>query len=490
MSTPLTGFGPTGSSTGSIFAAQTVNSVLRVVYAAVLARALGPELFGLMNYGLGWYAAFLAVANLQLESYMSREVAIHPEQASRILSRAVTLRVTSTSLVLVAALVSAATAGHDSLLTRLLLIYAVAMAARSAAMWCTSAFISHESARQVFKIEVSFRIVEVLVGLLALLLGGGVITIALIHTLSWVGQATYGFWLVRRHLPAVHLLGRLRDQAALFRVVLPMAIASIGATWLMQGPFLLFKNEAATPGDVGVVALVLQIFVLVTGLPIALGRAALPALSRTVARSDLKEALFLGLVLRAAIPGTTVLVLVSATFGSEVMPLIFGTAYRSAGVHLAGGAMLVLPFGVATIANQILIAHGKAWQAAASAALGAVSMTGFVLFLMPSGGRITDYLLSLMGGMSVWAALSLTWLSRQVPVKWGRYVVWPMVVSAVCLGLYDGLADVTSAGAALAAALLVLVAGLRVFNIVDRQERATLSRAVRAGLQRARRFNS
>jgi hypothetical protein len=93
-----------------------------------------------------------------------------------------------------------------------------------------------------------------------------------------------------------------REQVALFRAVLPVAFASMGATWLMQGPFVLFKDKAAVASDLGAVALVLQVFILLTGLPVALGRAVLPALSRTVARTDNKESVLLSLVLRTSIP--------------------------------------------------------------------------------------------------------------------------------------------------------------------------------------------
>jgi O-antigen/teichoic acid export membrane protein len=476
MSAPLNGFRPIGSNTGLIFASQVVSSVLRAIYAVVLARQLGPELFGLMNYGLGWYAAFLAVANLQLESYMSRQVALSPAHASEILSKAMTLRIFSTTLVFAIAVAAAITADEDSLLTTLLLICAVAMVGRSAAMWCNSAFISRESAGHVFRIEVIFRIVEVLVGISALLLGFGLIEIALIHALSWWGQSIYGFWLVRSHVSVVHFRARLGEQVALFRMVLPVAVASIGATWLMQGPFVLFKDKASVASDLGVVALVLQIFVLVTGVPVALGRAALPALSRTVVRADNKDALFLGLVLRAAIPGTAALIIGAATVGAWIVPLIFGEAYRSAGLYLLYGMMLVLPFGVASLANQILIAHDRTWPAMVSAVLGAVAMSVFVLIFMPAGGDVADYFLCIFAGMLVWSIAAVALLSRWVAVKWWQWLVRPALASGLSIGLYYILVGAIGAWGSFAVAMLVLFAGLWVFNIVDQQERATLSR--------------
>jgi O-antigen/teichoic acid export membrane protein len=476
MSTPLTGLRAIGSNTGFIIAYQTIGSIIRALYAVLLARKLGPELFGLMNYGLGWYAAFLAVANLQLEYYMGRQIALAPATVSDVLSKTMTLRIFSTSLVFVVAAGSAITSGEDNLLTTVLLIYAVAMAGRSAAMWCTSAFISRETARHAFRIEMVFRVAEVLVGISALLMGFGLIMIALIHALSWWGQASYGYVLVRNHLSVVKFRPRLSEQITLFRNVLPVAIASIAASWLMQGPFVLFKDKTLVASDLGVVALVLQIFVLVSGVPLALSRAALPALSRTVARSDDKDALFLGLVLRAAFPGSAALIIGAAAAGAWVVPLIFGDAYHSAGLHLVYGMMLVLPFGVGTIANQILIAHDRTWQAMSSAVIGAAAMTVLLLFFMPVGGTIAGYFLYIFVCMSAWLIFALALLRRRVAVNWIRCLVKPMLASGLSIGLYYLLVGAIGSWGSLVVAMSVLLIGQWAFDIIDSKERATWSR--------------
>jgi O-antigen/teichoic acid export membrane protein len=484
MNSRLTGSRPIGSNTGLIFGAQALGSILRVIYAAVLARKLGPELFGQMNYGLGWYAAFLAVANLQLESYMSRQIALSPAGAPEVLSKAMTLRIFSTTIVFAIAVATAMFSAEDGVLATVLMIYAFAMFGRSAAMWCNSAFISRENPQHVLKVEVAFRVLEVLVGIFALSLGAGLIGIALIHALSWWGQSVYSFWLVRTHLPAVRFRPHLREQIALFHAVLPIALASIGATWLMQGPFVLFKDKAGVASDLGVVALVLQMFVLLTGVPVALGRAALPALSRTVARTDKKDAQFLGLVLRTAISGTAALIIAAAATGAWVVPLVLGDAYRSAGLHLAYGMILVLPFGVATIANQILIAHDRTWEAMASAVIGAAAMTVLVQRFMPVGGTVANYFLCVFGGMLVWSTVGLALLSRWVAVNWSQCLVKPALASGLSVGLYYALVGAIGAWNSLVTALLVLIVAQRLFNIVDRQERAALSQYVLARVRR------
>jgi O-antigen/teichoic acid export membrane protein len=475
------GHGPIGFNTSFIFASQAAGSLLRAVYAAVLARKLGPEYFGLMNYGLGWYATFLAVANLQLESYMSRQIALHPTDTLEVLSRTMTLRTVSTSLAFLLAAVAAVAAGDSGLLTGVLLIYAVAMAGRSAAMWCSSAFVSRENARHALGIEVSFRAAEVVIGISALLLGFGLIAVALIHALSWWAQAAYGLLLVRTHLADVRLRFRASRLPGLLRTVLPVAIASIASAWLMQGPFVLFKDKAAVAGDLGQVALVLQIFVLATGIPVALGRAALPALSRTVARTDNKDALFLSLFLRIAIFGTTLLALVAAAAGPRLIPLIFGQAFHSAGAHLVFGIMLVLPFGIGSIATQILVAHDKPWHAMAAATAGAAAMTAAVMLFMPVGGSFTGYFLCILAGMVIWSLSALILLSRWVDVQWLRLVAKPALVSGLSLAAYGMLAGTVGTASGLALAIATLMAGQWIFHILSEPERGFLLQILRSG---------
>ena len=43
----------------AILSARVFNRILKAAYIVVLARYLGPELYGLFTYGQAWYLAFL-----------------------------------------------------------------------------------------------------------------------------------------------------------------------------------------------------------------------------------------------------------------------------------------------------------------------------------------------------------------------------------------------------------------------------------------------
>lgn len=465
-----------GSNASLIFAAQLVTSVLRAAYAAIVARKLGPELFGLLNYGLGWYAALLAIANLQLESYMSRQLAAAPAQGSAILSRALTLRTFSTLAVFAIALYLAGTSREAQPLPVLLLVFSLAMAGRSAAMWSNSAFIAIEKARPMFALEVGARVVEVVAGSVALFLGAGLVGIAVVHALSWILQAVAALVIARSRLPALRFQPNLGEQASLLKAVAPVAGASIAATWLMQGPFVMFRGHAAHPADLGIVALVLQVFVLMAGVPAALGRAALPALSRSVARTDSKDAVFLELALRAGIAATVALAMLASTLGTWAIPWILGEAYRPAGSLVYLGVLLALPFGIGTLTGQIQLAHDRAREAMICAALGALAMTVVVLGLRNVLSGAESYLLLLLSGSVVWSALGLAVTSRRVRIHWGRSLARPALLAGVVFGLYRLLAGPLTSAGALAFGLALLVAGQFLLGVVTPDEAQLLRR--------------
>lgn len=446
-----------GRNAGLLFASQTSASVARAVYAVVVARLLGPELYGLFAYGLAWYGAFLAIANLYLEAHMSRQVALSPSSAKEVLSQTLVLRSLSVSSALVLALVTAFFEDENSKLFWCLIVFSLAMAGRSTAMWCTSAFVASEKAGHAFNNEIAFRLLEVIVGVVALLAGCGVFTLSVIHALSWWGQAAFGFILVRRHLVDVRLRSNVREQVDLFKLVLPAAVASIGAAWLMQGPFVMFRHLVGSGEQLGQVALVLQVFVLISGIPVALGRAALPVLTRTVDRRDKKDAVFLGFAMRAALLGTASIVLVALAFGEWFMPAVFGDRYERSGIYVAYAAWLVLPFGIGTTVNQVLLAHDRRREAMFASVAGAIAMTLAVFVLSRLETGVPGYFAGLFGGMATWAALALWWISGDVELDWGRCLCRPVLAIVASTLFYFLVRDVLSSAFSLAAAAALLV---------------------------------
>lgn len=422
---------------------NSLGAVLRAVYALVIARFLGPELYGLYNYGMGWYLAFIPLANLSMESVMARRIGVSPDSVRSVLAQTILLRSSSVIVATLACLLIGWLVEDDSGVLLLLIVFSFAVIGRSLATWVASVFVAIEKVRRNFILESSMRMLEICVGIGLILAGYGILALAVMHVASWWIQAMLGMLMVRWSVGRLSFQGSLKAAGGLLIEVLPIAVSYMGIFWLLQGPIILFRLVGNSSSDLGQVALVLQIFFITGTLPISLGRAALPLLSRSVSRKDTKDALFLSLSLRASLFGGTIIGLVSMALGDALVPLVFGDQYEVAGSLLGVAIWLVIPFSMGWIVYQLLIAHRKKAALLFSSLLGALAMTGTIVFLVEVGDTV-GFLTAVGFGMSVWSILALVFLSEQVEVDWWLAVGAPVLSVIPALGGYWVMTNVTA----------------------------------------------
>ena len=85
---------------------RAVRLGLNLVIGIWIARFLGPQLFGSLNFALAFVALFSAVTSLGLESIVIREVLAHPDDSSEILGTTLLLRLGGGLLGIAASLVT------------------------------------------------------------------------------------------------------------------------------------------------------------------------------------------------------------------------------------------------------------------------------------------------------------------------------------------------------------------------------------------------
>ena len=57
-----------------LLGSHTLTVLLRVVYVILLARFLGPDAYGTLNYGMSWYLSLIALTYLGLDVVLAREI--------------------------------------------------------------------------------------------------------------------------------------------------------------------------------------------------------------------------------------------------------------------------------------------------------------------------------------------------------------------------------------------------------------------------------
>lgn len=456
-------------------------ALLRGLYAVVIARSLGPDLYGVFAYGLSWYAVFLPFANLSLEQVMARSIGQEPQRKNAILAETFTLRglaiLVATTLCLY--LGSQLAEGKGGLIIAIL---AMALSGRSLATWVNSAFVALEQARWAFWLETIARVVEITTGIFLLLLGYSVVELAVVHVLSWWGQAAAGLVLLRSKGYRFELLVRWRRAMGVLWAVLPIAMTSAAINWVLQGPVVIFKGIGNTDHYLGQLALIMQAFFLLISIPASVGRAAMPMLSRSAIQTDQQDRLYLEVSLRAIILAGGLIALFMMAFGKEIVALVFGDEYLVAGESLWVAMWLILPFSAAWNANQLLIAHNQRGDALLSAILGAVIMTLLLILLVPQGALFW-FFVAVGVGMGVWAGLANRALSKAVGPSWWLAVGAPILAVVWALTVYLLVDPVVSGGLALATAGLALLVGVVVLRAYSNDEKELILNRINKGFR-------
>ena len=362
--------------------ARFITSLSRAFYAVILSYFLGAELYGLFNYGLSWYVLFVPVSVLGLNGIIIREIGRDRSQAESLVGQTLTLRTISTFVVSFLSVLLAWLIEADPLPRQLLFIFSAALFGRGLSLWANAVFQAYESSGYVMGMEVSFRLLEVLVGVGLLYAGYGVVTIAIVHAASWVLQGMMGLALIRLKLFKAWFSWDSKIQLSLFKRGMPFIVSSFLIGWLFQGPIIMFRHLEGFGIGLGQLALALQAFFIIGAVVSELGGAALPVLARSIDRGDGKSGYFIDLVLRGGALMSGILSIVALIIGPWLVDWLFGNDYDLTASLLPWTLLLVaLYFWVNTLSN-VMVAHGKYPAIMLNNAVGAVILTLSFPFLV------------------------------------------------------------------------------------------------------------
>ncbi len=361
----------------NLLGGDAITHVLRGLYMVVLARFLGPEIYGVFAYGHHWYLAFLPLAGAgAISNLLGREVPRQSEFPDKLVSRAFSLQTLLSAAAAIVCAIVGWLANDDATIRDLLLILSLALAARALAGWADGMFIAYERARYVLYQNLMFRPAEVLIGIALLAMGEGIITLAALHALVWIAQATWALYIVRRRLVKFpwrpfSLPEGVMQLASLYWLVLLSG-------WIQQGPVVLFRHAVEDQGQLGQFALAMQLYILACAVPQAVVRASLPALSRSVGRRDEKEKLFMNAMIHLAIFAGAVGGMTGTAIGPWLIPAVFGMDFTQTGKLLGPVLCLLTPLTVYVAGTKVFIAHGFYKNALVVSVIGGIILMLFV----------------------------------------------------------------------------------------------------------------
>ena len=439
--------------------------LVRGLYVVVLARYLGPEVYGIFAYGQAWYLVFLILSFLGLDVILSREIGRDREVAAPIVAETLALRIVAVAVAATASILIAGLIETNTDALRIIAVFSLAIVGRGLAVWIDHLFIGYESAQYSFGFEAIFRLSEVVVGLAIVASGGSALAIAAVHAITWWVQAGCGLIFVRRHIFPVRPSWNWRRFGRLLSQGVPIGLHGLLAMWLLQGPLLLYRHVAATDGNLGQLALVMQALVLICVVPTALSRAALPVLSRAVTRKDGKDKQFADELLPVGILVGASSGLSGMGAGPWLVELLFGPSYGPAGALLGSALWLVIPMTCAYVVKAVLLARGENVRPMVCALAGGIVFTIALPVLVGNLG-IQGAVVAAGAGLSVWALGLFALLTRLSLRDIDRSIIRPGLAVFAALAAFYAFGPMGN-WPALAVSLLVLFGSnlvLRVFG--------------------------
>ena len=447
--------------------------VLRFVYVIALAHYLGPELYGFLNYGISWYLAFLSLTGLGTAAILVREIGRDRKGGPWIVSLTLTLRSSAAVIAAVACGILGWLFESKPEVRLLLIIFSIALIGRSLVMWAESVYTGYEVNKYTFRLQAIFRTLEVFVGIAFLLVGGGAIAVATVHSISWLFQALSGLILAQRYLVAIRLNWAWHDLKDILVRGLPIGLGFIMVNWLQTGSLVLYRHLASSTDNLGQLALAMQAFALSSAISMAAGTASLPVLSRSVARQDGKDLLFTETMIKAAFILGGAAGLAGLGGGPWLVDIVFGTHYIETGYLLGLVMWLLIPLTCGITITRVYLARGQFFLPTACAGAGAVVFTLAMPWLVSAMDTL-GAVLATGTGMGVWALSLICILAKSDDLDMLRSVFRPLAVILFALGVFFVLKSV-NVWIALLISWVVLLCGTMMAGILTRDERRLLA---------------
>ncbi len=345
--------------------------VTRFLYAVILARVFGPQVYGMINYGIAWYLLFLPLTKMGLDVVLSRDVGQNRGEGDQTAAITLTLQIASITLATAAYCILSWFIEDDPPLRLMAFVFAFALIGRSLALWTENVYTAYEVNEYSFRQQSIFRPLEIAMGLVAVIIWREALLVVVIHGLVWCLQALCGLAVIRRRLFSVRFNKNYSDLRRIFLQGLPLGIAMLLMALPYQGPLIFFRHFASHGDTLGQLALAMQVFFMLSCIPFALGSVSLPVLSRAAAREDGKDRVFAETTLRLSLFFGTILALLGAALGPWLTVQIFGERFTQAGTLVGPALLLMIPWASGHALMRVLIASKRDFPVLICALIGA-----------------------------------------------------------------------------------------------------------------------
>ncbi|SDY32280.1 Membrane protein involved in the export of O-antigen and teichoic acid [Allochromatium warmingii] len=353
-----------------------------------VARYLGPEQFGLLNFALAFTGLFAAIATLGLPEIVVRDIVRDPENAQMTLGTAAVLQLIGGLVAYVLMLVAIVYLRPDDTLLRSIVAILGAMMLLKASEIAVYWFESQVQSKYTVWVQNSVFLVFAAVKVLLILQQASLISFVWVMFAEALVIAMILLVIMGQHGPTLcSLRVSIERSTALLRDSWPMILASIAVTVYMRIDQLMLGQMIGDEA-VGIYSAAVRISEVWYFIPMAIVASVFPAILEAKQKSESQYYARLQKLYDLMVIISVSVALPMTFLATPIIVLLFGEAYISAGTVLAIyiWASIFVFLGIAS--GKWFLAEDHQMLLLRRSLIGSIANIGLNLWLIPLYGAV------------------------------------------------------------------------------------------------------
>ncbi|OIP66263.1 hypothetical protein AUK15_00710 [Candidatus Nomurabacteria bacterium CG2_30_43_9] len=371
---------------GWLIAARVISFITSFLTIAIVARYLGPENLGRLDYAQSFVAIISVFASLGIDQILYRDLIAYPEKENELIGTAVFSKLFFGALAFFTAIATSLLLGDDAILTILIGICALTFVISPIG---TVAILFNAQVKAKYSSQISIFLAFFLpaLKLLVIFLDKGIIYFALVLLVEAVISTAWSLYVYVKHFEGRHFLWRFRIDV--FRRLMndswPLLLAGFSGYIYakMDQVMLLHYIDASTVGIYGVAVKLTQIWAFLPGLIVI---SMLPAVVNAKKTNFIMYAKRLRALTGLTVGVTVIIALPLYLFAPWVIHLVFGDAFVSATPILRIYLWTSVAITLVILSQQFLIVENLSKIFLYTSIIGAVTNVALNVLLIPQFG--------------------------------------------------------------------------------------------------------
>ena len=421
------------ANTGFRAIADIGSKIASIALYIVMARQLGDAGFGVFTFGMAFVTLVTTLANMGQQLVLTREVARDHSRFHEYFVNTLSLQLALSVPALLLAMGVHAVVGFESGSRTVVFLLGIAVVAEALMTTCFAVFQAYERLGFIPVVLISQRWATAAIGITALVLGAGVVTVSAIYLGGAIAALLLAFYFVVTRIARPRFVVQMGRWLPLMRVALPIGIAGVFAA-------ILFRIDIAMLGAyesddvVGQYGAAYRLLEGTFFISWSIGAGVYPVFSRLSRTTEIPIASIFQGALKLALALTLPLAVGAVVLAYPLMELIYGAEFRDGASALMLLAPTVVLYPLTYIAAYVLMSQDRqsvlAWVYAAATVLN-VALNAILIprYSLDGPAFATSVCEALTAGLMLALALKVSGA-----LDWRAIAVGPVVASALAGG--------------------------------------------------------